>query len=333
MDAPPSLLSRLRGQIPEILRSERLVLVLAGLYFLALVPFVPQMATARNATEILANAAPLLVVALGQTLVLITGGIDLSVVSVISLASVIGAKVMSEQEGLLASSPLAVPVAVVAMVLVGVGIGIVNGLSIARLGMPPFMVTLCTMIFFQGLAEWLTEARSIGELPETFVVLGSGKIGPLPGSALIAVALALGAGFLLERTTAGRWFRAIGHAPRVARAAGLPTARALVLTYALSGAFAGLASILYTARLETGSPVLGERLLLDIIGAVVLGGTSLYGGRGRISWTVSGVLFMTILGNSLVMLGLSHFRVMILKGSVILVAATLDAWRTRLRGD
>jgi len=139
---------------------------------------------------------------------------------------------------------------------------------------------------------------------------------------------------LLARTLLGRWLYAVGHNPRASLISGVPVAGVTVGAYVLSGIFAAMAAILLTARLETGSPNHGKALLLDVIGAAVIGGTSLFGGKGKVVWTVYGVLFLTLISNGLNLLNLSDFLIMIIKGVVILVAALLDVWRTRfVRGS
>jgi ribose/xylose/arabinose/galactoside ABC-type transport system permease subunit len=134
---------------------------------------------------------------------------------------------------------------------------------------------------------------------------------------------------MLERTWLGRWLEAVGSDARAARVSGVPVAGVTVAAYVLSGVTGAIGSILYTGRLETGSPVMGQRILLDVIGAVVIGGNSLSGGRGRVVWTIYGVVFMTAIDNSLNLLGLSNFGVLMVKGSLIAGAALLDAARNR----
>ena len=300
---------------------------------LVLGPLVPGFASAANLRNVFSSLLPLLAVAVGQTLVLITGGIDLSVTAVVALASVLGARVMTADGGLLAGSPLAVPVAVVVMLATGLVVGAVNGLSVARLRMPPFLATLAVMTFASGFGIWLTRSENIAGLPEGFRLLGAGSLGelvPLPMPLLVVGPLALGAHVLLTRTVLGRWLFAVGGNARTARVSGVPVERVVLFAYVACAVCAAVASILYAARLETGSPVLGQRILLDVIGAVVIGGTSLFGGRGSVLGTVYGALFITLLDNSLNLMGLSSFSVLMVKGAVILAAALVDAIRERL---
>jgi ribose transport system permease protein len=319
-----------RRIIPRLLGSEYFVLSLCGVVFAAFLPFTPGFATPGNLTNILISCLPLLVLATGQTLVLITGGIDLSVSATIGLSSIVGALVMGGDSGWLRGNPAAAPVAIAAMLGTGALVGFLNGACVAWLRMPAFMVTLTTTMFFSGFAVWLAkklvDTESIHNLPPAFLILGNQ---PMLAAFVAALAAILGH-LILAHTLLGRWLYAAGHNPRTALISGVPVGAVTVATYVLSGLFAAMASVLMTARLETGSTNHGKALLLDIIGAAVIGGTSLFGGRGKAIWTVYGVLFLTLLSNGLNLLNLSDFLITIIKGSVILVAALLDVWRCRL---
>ncbi len=314
----------------RIVGSEFFVLCLCGVAFTVFAPFTPGFASPENLGNILVGCLPLLLLATGQTLVLITGGIDLSVTASVGLSSVVGALVMGGDAGWLRGSPAAMPVAIVAMLATGAFVGFFNGACIAWLRMPAFMVTLTTTMFFSGFAIWLAKqvvnAESIYNLPAAFLALGHRAW----LAALLAVLATVFAHLLLARTLLGRWLYAVGHNPRTSFISGVPVAGVTVGAYVLSGMFAAMASILLTARLETGSPNHGKALLLDVIGAAVIGGTSLFGGKGKVLWTVYGVLFLSLLGNGLNLLNLSDFLITIIKGGVILVAALLDVWRTKL---
>ena len=311
--------------VRRVFQSEYIILLLCAVLFAALAPVTPGLTSSHNFSNLVANLLPLLVVASGQTIVLITGGIDLSVGSVIALTSVSGAFVMNSQNGWLAGSPLATPAAMGMMWLVGAAVGFGNGFAVAKLRMPAFIVTLTSMMFFSGLAIFLTKSKSVPGLPSSFVEVGT----RLWITLFLAIALAGAAHLLLSRTLLGRWIYTVGHNHKTARLAGVPVDATLISAYVLSGLLAASASIIYTARLETGSPVLGQRLLLDVIGATVIGGTSLFGGKGKIIWTLYGVIFLTLLDNALNLIGLSFFQIMMVKGAVIILAALLDAFRNR----
>jgi ribose/xylose/arabinose/galactoside ABC-type transport system permease subunit len=313
------------AKLKRLIFSEHLVLVLSVLYFAASSPFTPGFASPANLANLLATLLPLFLVSVGQTIVLITAGIDLSVTSIIALTSITGAAIMTGDHGGLAGNPLAVSVALLAMLAVGALVGLFNGMAITQFKMPPFIVTLTSMMFFSGLAIWLTRSRNIGNLPSAFNAIG-GKTGV---AFAITALLGLAAHGMLNRSLWGRWLYAVGHNARASFISGVPVGGVIISAYVISGLFAAMASVLYMGQAESGSPVLAQRLLLDIIGATVIGGTSLFGGRGKVLWTLFGVLFLKLMDNSLNLLDLSYFTIMMVKGAVILFAALMDTLRRR----
>jgi ribose/xylose/arabinose/galactoside ABC-type transport system permease subunit len=353
----------------RLLLSENFVLYLSITYFIILSIFIPSLAEPRNLSNQLLNVWPLLAVSVGQTFVLIIAGIDLSQGSIMAITSVIGAAVMTtavdpllfektplwglflkESGGVLAGNALDVPVAVVVMLLVGTLIGFLNGVAVTRFNMPPFMVTLVSLIFFSAFAIYLTQSQNISNLPEEFLRLGEGDIVSvyfgekaepeikrrevLPFVTypmIIAVGLVAAGQFILRRTVFGRYIYAIGTNRKAAEISGVPTKRVIILVFMFSGFCAAVASILYSARLGGGRPTVGGgNLLLDIIGATVIGGTSLSGGKGKVTYTFFGVVFFVLLLNTLNSMHLSAFHIDAVKGIIILIAAMLDVTRTRL---
>jgi ribose/xylose/arabinose/galactoside ABC-type transport system permease subunit len=306
--------------------SESLVLLLSLAYFAALAPFTPGLASLSNGANLLATSLPLFVVAMGETVVLITGGIDLSVTSIIALSSVTGAAIMNSDAGLLAGNAMAVPTGIAAMLLVGGLVGLFNGVVIAQFRLPPFIATLATMMFFSGFAIWLTQSQNINHLPGAFNAVG-GKVWI---ALLLAAVLAVGAHAMLSRSMWGRWLYAVGHNARASLISGVPVKGVTIGAYMVSGILAAVASVLYTGQAETGSPTMGQKILLDVIGATVIGGTSLFGGKGKILWTLFGVGFIKLIDNSLNLLDLSYFSIMMAKGGVILLAALIDSTRNRV---
>lgn len=282
-----------------------------------LAPFVEGLLSGDNLHSIIASLIPLFILAVAQTLVLISGGIDLSLTAVLALSSVAGAAVMQ--------SGASAPVAVAAMLLIGAGIGGANGVAVAALRMPPFMVTLISLTLFSGLAIWFTRSKNIAGLTPGFLVLGKNLAAAASTAAICGTAIHL----VLRYTVFGRWLYACGLNRRTARASGVPVGRVTVGVYIAAGILAAVSSVIYTARLETGSPVLGQRQLLDVVGAAVIGGASLMGGRGGVLSALGGALLFTILDNALNLVGLRHFQIMMVKGVVILAAATLDSRRIR----
>lgn len=333
----------------KLLLSEFFVLYLTIFYLLVLFPFIPRVFSPYNIKNVLSNTWPLMVIAIGQTFVLITAGIDLSQTSIMALSSISGAIIMTsavnpdllskspvwgimltENGGLFAGSAMALPIGLLVMLVIGVLIGFLNGFSVAKLRMPPFIVTLVSQMLFSAVAIWLSKSENIRHLPEGFSRLGRGNIGPIPLALIVAVIIAAAAHILMSRTLYGRRLYATGINPRAARISGVPTARIIIAAYAISGLCASVGSILYSARLEQGRPTLGNTLLLDIIGANVIGGVSLAGGKGKVLWTIFGVIFFIFLSNTLNLLNLKFFVIDIVKGLVILLAAILDVVRSRV---
>ncbi len=316
----------------RLLASEYFVFGLCIGYFLLLWPLVPELGTIENLGNIVAGMLPLLAASIGQTFVLITAGIDLSMTAVIAACSVAGASVMTADGGLLAGSSLAAPAAILAMLTLGSLLGLANGLAISRLHMPPFMVTLATMMFVSGFAIWVTGSRNIQNLPRAFTAISQGAIFTIPWAVLLVTALAVVAHWTLARSLIGSWLYAVGHNADAAAVSGVPVGQVTSAAYLISGICAATTSILLTSRLETGSPVMGERMILDIVAASVIGGNSLFGGKGKVPWAIFGALFVTLVDNSLYLLGLSYFTILAAKGGIILAAAGIDASRRRWEG-
>ncbi|MCO6049680.1 ABC transporter permease [Mesorhizobium sp. RP14(2022)] len=326
---PPSVLRRLG----RLMLSEYFVLVLCVAYVLAIAPFVPEILSWEVASNILSDMMPLLVVAIGQTFVLIIAGIDLSVTAIVSMSAVVGASVMTGTGGYLGDTAFAVPGAVLAMLFTGLVIGAINGFSVIRLNMPSFIVTLATRMFFAGAAVWYvtfhSTSSSIANLPESFAEFATGHLFGIPLTVIAAGLIAVVAHVVLSRTRFGRAVYAVGANPRAARVSGIPVERTILFCFLISGVCASVAATIYVSRMQTGSPIVGENILLDVIGAVVIGGTSLFGGKGKIVWTVFGVLFLLLLDTSMKLLGASLFAIYIIKGGVILLAALVDVARNR----
>lgn len=335
--------------VNSVLMSRYFVLGLTVLYFLIVWIFVPRLGSSRNLGNIASNLWPLLVVAIGQTFVLIVAGIDLSQTSVMALASVGGSLMMagsfdpalfsksplwgiviSEAGGPLEGTAIAVAAGIAVMLVLGAGIGAANGCAVAKGGMPAFMVTFVGLLFYQRLAIFLTKSENIMNLPPSFIALGKGSLLHIPFPAVIVVALAALAFYVMRKTLFGRWLYATGVNPKTANVSGVPVNRVIIVAYMTSGLCAAVGAILYTARLECGRPTLGGAILLDIIGANIIGGNSLFGGAGTVMNTISGALFFVVLGNSLSMMNLDSFTINIVKGSVILLAALVDVVRTKM---
>lgn len=307
-----AVLERLRTR--EALRRYGLVLSFL-LLCLALTLLSDRFLTASNLLNVLRQATINGIIAVGMTYVILTAGIDLSVGSVLALATVVAADLM--QRG------LPVPLGVLAGLGVGTLAGLVNGLLIARTGIPPFVVTLGMMTVARGLALTYTQGRPITGLPASFTFLGAGFLGPIP-MPIVIFALVFGVGyFVLARTVFGEWVYALGDNPVAARLTGLPTRRVTALVYVISGFLAALAGLILVARLNSAQPTAGLGFEFDAIAAVVVGGTSFAGGEGGLFGTLLGVLIIQVLNNGLNLLNVSPLWEGVVKGVVIALALLL----------
>jgi rhamnose transport system permease protein len=261
-------------------------------------------------------------VALPMTFIIITAGIDLSVGSIMGLCAII-LGVTWQNLGL----PL--ELAIVVTLAVGALAGAVNGWFITRIGVPPLIMTLATLALYRGLAEGISQARSVRGYPEWFFQLGQGEWLGVPTQLWLLVAAILVAGVVLARTTFGRGLYAIGHNELAARFSGIPVDRYKLAIYTLSGLMAGLAGYIFVSRVSTTRSDMGTGLELDVIAAVVLGGTSIFGGTGSILGTVLGVILIQLLKNGLALTGVKGDATIVVIGSVLIFSILITNW---LRG-
>lgn len=270
--------------------------------------------TPGNAAEVARASVEIGLLSLASTAVILTGGIDLSLGSLLGLAAVLMGAAWRD---------FGLPMAAAAAVapLVGAVGGGLNALLVARLGIPPLIVTLGTYSLFRGLAEGYTAGvRNYSNFPDGFLFVGQGSLLGFPAQLPVLAAAAVFFWLLLHRTTIGRGLRAIGFSPEGARYAGIPVARRLGLVYVLSGLTAGLAALVYAARLGQAKADAGTGFELYAITAVVLGGTSIFGGRGTVHGTLLGLLAVALLQNGLRLADLPAELAGILTG-VLLIAA------------
>lgn len=296
------------------------VLILA-LLVVAMALLSPYFFTTRNVANVGFQASFVAVLALGQLLVIITRGIDLSVGSTVGLAGVTAAA----WAGTSGAGGLALFVAT------GLLVGLANGavLVYGRV-LNPFIVTLGTLGIARGLALVLSDGQTRTGLPPVVSTLGSGTVAGVPVPVLLVAALALAVGVLLARTQWGRWIYAVGGNPEAARRAGIPAEKVLLSVYALCGLLAGIAAILVAGRTDSASPQAGQLLELDAITAVIIGGASFQGGRGRVINVLAGALIIGVIRNGLDLLGVSPFWQLIAVGVLVIVSLELDVLRGRL---
>lgn len=278
-----------------------------------------------NLADVFTGMSVLGLFAIGQTVVILAGGLDLSVSFVASLASLVAA-------GTMADRVTSIPTGVFFALAVGVGVGIVNGLIVSRLNVPPFMATLGVGLILSGYLA-TNYNGSFGNTPDEFQLIGATRIGPLPVSTLIMIALAALVYLMLRRTRFGLHVYAVGGDLGVARLSGIRTTRTLVGVYITSSVFAALAGLLLASRTGVGSPTVGSQggYVLLSIAAVVLGGTALTGGRGSIVGTIGAVAILAVIANVMAVMEINPFLQETVQGVVIVAAVAVYARRTILR--
>lgn len=284
--------------------------------------------TTDNARSLAADAAILLVLAVGATFVIITAGIDLSVGSVLVFSSVIGAKAMEQVGGESLGTML---VGLVAALAAGVAWGVLNGVLVAKLKIPSFVVTLGTLGAAYGLALIITDGVDVRSVPFRLVDFGNGRLLGVPEIAIVALGVAAVFGILLSKTRFGRHTYAVGSNAESARRAGINVDRQLVCVYAIAGLLAGLGGFLSLARFGTTTVAGHTTDNLQVITAVVIGGTSLFGGAGWMLGTAVGVFIPIVLANGFIVLGVVPFWQYVAVGAVLVLAVYLDQRRRARR--
>jgi ribose transport system permease protein len=282
----------------------------------------PKFVSPGNLASVARQTAVITIMAMGMTMVMIAAGIDLSVGSMLALAGVIGAMAMVGGAPAIAG--------ILVSIAAGAVFGALNGLAVATLRIPAFIVTLGAMGIYRGLALLITDGNAVVGLPKGLRLLAEGNLfGVIPIPLVLVVVMAIIFHFVLTSTRLGRYCYAIGSNIEAARYAGIPVARYQVVFYAILGALTGLAGAIESARLVTGQPTAGDGYELRVIAAVVIGGGSLSGGQGTIIGTIIGSLFMGVLANGANLLGISPFVQQIIIGAVIVVAVTFDEFQRR----
>jgi ribose/xylose/arabinose/galactoside ABC-type transport system permease subunit len=282
---------------------------------------VPNFATLANLDAILRQVAVLGIVALGQTFVILSGGIDLSVGMLMGLVTVLS-------NGIMAGDAALIPGIVLLALVIGAVVGLANGVGVVVFRVNPLIVTLAMMSVLQGVIFLYTD-RTVGSAPAEFRQLAYGDIGPLPTSIVLLGILTAACWVLLRHMPLGRYIYAVGSDAGSARRAGIPIARVTVAAYVICGILAAVAGLVLAARLGSGYTGAGAGFELNSIVAVVLGGTALSGGRGGVLGTIAGVLLLALIANMLNLLGISPFTQRIVNGLIIIGAIAIYTARRR----
>ena len=284
----------------------------------------PEFLTGNNLANLARQVSIFGILAIGQLMVILTGGIDLSVGSILGLSGAVTAQ-------LLVSGFPVVPSLVIGVAVGGV-LGIVNGLLVTRFKLPPFIATLGMLGIARGLVLVITDANTIQGMPDGFQTLANGSILGIPNLLIIFVSITAIAWFVLNRTVFGRYVYSVGSNPEAARLAGVPVALVTASVYAISGLLAAVGGVLLTSRLGAGVPTAGTGFELQAIAACVIGGASLSGARGSAIGAACGALIIGVLNNGGNLLAINAFYLQIAIGVLILVAVGFDQMNTRAAG-
>lgn len=292
-----------------------------ALLFVVLSVASPYFLTATNLSSVVRQTAVINIMALGMTLVIVAGGIDLSVGSILAFSGVVGTMTMVSHDSVL--------LGIAAGIACGALWGCANGLMIASLKIPPFIVTLGSLGIVRGLTLVISGGLPVVGLPKEHGFLGEGMFGPVPFVLVVLVVCAILTHIALHSTKLGRYTYAIGSNEAAAVYAGIPVARYTVAIYALCGLLTGLAGMIETSRLMTGQPTAGVTYELQVIAAVVIGGGSLTGGEGTVIGTLIGAFIMGLLSNGSDLLGVNPYWQQVIIGAIIILAVALDEARKR----
>ncbi|UOQ57862.1 ribose ABC transporter permease [Leucobacter allii] len=296
-----------------------LVALIALIVVMAIIA--PYFGTTRNLLEVVRQVSAIAILAAGGTFVILTAGIDLSVGSALGVTAM--AAIVTANSG----APWFV--SVVVALAAGAAIGAINGVFIARFALPAFIVTLAALTYLRGIVYVGTGGTTLVPPSVDFAWIGQGHLLGIPVAALVMLAVYIVGWFLLERTVFGRHVYTIGGNEEAARLSGIPVRRVIFTVYIIAGLCAGIAGLIVSARLESAVPDLGTGYELDAIAAIVLGGTSLMGGRGSLVGTLIGALFIAVLSNGMTLLNVESFYQQIIKGIVILLAVLIDTLRRK----
>ena len=288
----------------------------------------PTFAKLDNLLSVANQTAIYAIIAIGMTMVIITAGIDLSVGSLVALASVCAALVIRENGGKDASVGVMIAGCMCGTVVCGLG-GLFNGIMVTKFRVPPFIITLSVMMMARGLARRLSNELSIQALPDSFAWLGAGTIGGIPNPVILMLVLYAIAHVAMSNTVFGRYVYSVGGNAEAARLSGVPVKKVTLAVYTLCGLLAGLGGIVQSSKLGTGDPKLGMMFELDVIAAVVVGGTSLMGGEGRIFGTLIGAFIIAVMKNGLNLMNVGAPDQQIVLGAVVTIAVLVDTLKRR----
>ncbi|MGO3751546.1 MAG: ABC transporter permease [Peptoniphilaceae bacterium] len=270
----------------------------------------------QNITNILRQISIIGICTVGMTMIILTGGIDLSIGSIVALSGIVLSKMIV--------SGISIPLAIVATLLVGVLLGFINGILINKVKIPPLIATLGTISVYRGIAYIITGGIAIYGFPDSFRIIGQGYLGFMPIPVIIQLIVYFFGIYILYKTPLGRYIYGIGSSEKVSYLSGINVSKVKYFVYMLSGFLGSLAGIVLLSRLNSGLPNTATGFELDVVTAVVLGGISITGGEGRLEKSILGCLIIGVLSNGMILLGIPEFYQMLTKGLVLILAVGID---------
>lgn len=298
----------------KLLKNKAILALIALCILISIVS--PRFLTVSNISNVLTQVSVNAIIAIGMTFVILTGGIDLSVGSILAICGAVSAVIVKSTGSIF--------LAVTIPIIIGAGIGLFNGFFISKCRLQAFVATLATMTIFRGLTYVYTNGNPVSSLTNTYNNIANTKIGIIPLPVIFTIIITIIAYYFLNKTRFGRHLYAVGGNEDSARLSGIKTIKIKTIVYVVCGAAAGLSGIIATSRIGSASPNAGAGFELDAIASVVIGGTSLLGGEGSVIGTIIGALIIGVLNNGLNLLNVSPFYQQIVKGVVILLAVLAD---------
>lgn len=316
-----------KRELPGFIRKIKQIEGLEAFFPLAIICvllciFTDTFASTNNIMQVLRQAAVYAIMGTGMTFVIISGGVDLSQGSLLAFCCVFAGKTLNATGSIL--------LCIIVAVVMGTIAGAINGLVIAYVKIPPFIMTLGTMYIYRGLTLWITNSTQIAVTNQRFKFIGQGFVLGVPVPVYIFILIGILAYILLSKTATGRYIYAIGSNQETARLSGVRIERNIVKIYALSGIAIGFASVVYLSRLSAAQPTAGQSYEMEAIAAAVIGGVSMTGGSGSVLGTLIGATTVAVIRNGLVLLGVQSYFTQIVVGAIIVVAVSIDFIRKRI---
>lgn len=297
-------------------------MIFAMVAFVLIAIWVPNFLTVRNIRNLLIQSTVSCFLAAGITPILILGGIDLSLASTMGLSSILGALYMVNTGNVI--------VGILIMLFTGMLIGLFNGYCISKLGMVPFVVTMSVMIVNTGISTWITRAGSFAGFPTMFLQISKAEFLFIPFPIILVIIFFIGSHLFIKRSYIGRMLYATGVNETAAKICGIKTKRIILISYMVGGIFASLAGVLMSSRMGVAAASLAkESLVMDYISAAVIGGVSIYGGVGSMTGAIIGAIFITVINNSMNLLGVDYQTILITKGLVLILVVAMEKLKKR----